>query len=69
MCPIPSSLIGVRAGVGGEGGGRMVVTGNDRWGEVICYQYGAAADDAGVLHWVAVCCSVLQCVVVRCSVL
>ena len=47
----------------------MVVTGNDRWGEVICYQYGAAADDAGVLHWVAVCCSVLQCVAVHCSAL
>ena len=32
-----------------ELGARMVITGNERWGEVICYQYGPAAADAALL--------------------
>jgi hypothetical protein len=30
-------------------GARLLVTGNERWGEVICYQYGPAGADAGLM--------------------
>jgi len=44
---------GAAGGDGGCGradlGARLLVTGNERWGEVICYQYGPAGVDAALM--------------------
>ena len=46
VCSVPE---GLRGRGGSELGARMLVTGNDRWGEVICYQYGPAAQDSALM--------------------
>jgi len=37
------------ASCGDHVGARLLVTGNERWGEVICYQYGPAGADAALM--------------------